>query len=356
MTMKNKKPVALLMTDTHLKDGNMPLIKSIFEQAVETCKKYNIKRIFHLGDWFTERSKQSLECLMAMSDTIIDMVVDNDIALFGIIGNHDKTDQTDTKGYISLYKHKFKLFEDESVVKIGDILYCFLSFFEDEEYLIRLANLIVAIERRDPNNNMKHVLFTHQSINGVRNNDGSVVSKDIETEFFANFDKVFVGHYHDEQEFDIFHYIGSTHQANFGENNRKGFKILYDDLSTKHIQAKFPEYIHLKIPVDSEEIADVIEEFGNTDNNVRVTLIGDKDTAQTVKKELFKNTGIEVRHVSISESKLLEASLAEISDDVKVFESKDLMKYWMKYSSSVGIDKNIRNLGLKLLKNEKEIN
>lgn len=339
-----KKPIALILTDTHVTENNIPLVEDIFEQAIEICHAYGIKTMIHDGDWFTSRSHQALECLLSVSEGIIDNVNRNNINLIGIRGNHDCTDQSIPASYMSLFKHKMTLFDNEGYLEIGGLCCCFLSFFTDEEYLRRLANLI------EETAEFTHkILFTHQSINGVRNNDGTVVEKDIEGGFFDNFDKVIVGHYHNRQKVgNNIYYIGSTHQSNFGEDEKKGFTILYSDGSIKHIQSEFPKYIHAKINVDDEEqIVEAIQEYSESTDNVRVTLIGDKDKAKTIRKEIFEGSGIDVRFNSISESTLFEASIEEATDEAKVFNKKDLAKYWIKYCTSQGVPSKLRNEGLK---------
>jgi DNA repair exonuclease SbcCD nuclease subunit len=339
-----KKPIALILTDTHITPNNIPLVESIFDQAIDVCEQYNIPRIIHDGDWFTSRSHQALECLLSVSEGIIDKINSKSIEQLGLQGNHDKTDQSRKEGYMSLFRDKITLFEDEGFVVIDGICCCFLPFFTDQEYLERLVNLIEKTAKFE-----RKILFTHQSINGVRNNDGSLVEKDIEQEFFVDFDKVIVGHYHNRQRVgENIYYIGSTHQSKFGEDDRKGFTILYSDMSIKYIPTVYPKYIHLKVHVDDDDkIVQAIEEHKDSDDNVRITLIGDKDKSKAIHKTIFDDTGIDVRFNTMSESTLFDSPIDEASGEAKVFNKKDLAKHWIKYCTSQSVPAYQRNEGLK---------
>ena len=54
-----------IITDTHLSSKNIALIESIFDQAIAYLKKEDIQNLFHAGDWFTSRTGQSVEVLVA---------------------------------------------------------------------------------------------------------------------------------------------------------------------------------------------------------------------------------------------------------------------------------------------------
>jgi len=92
----------------------------------------------------------------------------------------------------------------------------------------------------------------------VRNNDGSIVEGDVEESYFDSFDLVASGHYHDWSEIgENIVYFRSAYQANFGEDDNKGFTVVYDDCSLEYIQSKFP--IYRKIIIDMNDTESMIE-------------------------------------------------------------------------------------------------
>ena len=175
------------------------------------------------------------------------------ILLYVSPGNHEKTSLISNKSYLSIYKGKagLKLFEDEGYEIIDGVVFCFLPYFlEGVEYLTRLANLIDEVK----DFKQKKVLFTHIAVDSIRNNDGSKVENDVKKEYFEIFDKVFVAHYHSYCELSSkIIYNSSTHQQNYGDDSKKGFTVLYDDLSFEHVRSKFPKFIHIKIPIEQKD-------------------------------------------------------------------------------------------------------
>lgn len=83
------------------------------------------------------------------------------------------------------------------------------------------------------------VLFGHFAVTGSRNNDRSVVENNIKPSSFKDFKKVYLGHYHDYQQVgsNIFH-LGSLQQNNFGEDESKGFWMLYDDCTIELLKSR----------------------------------------------------------------------------------------------------------------------
>lgn len=341
--------LGLMFTDTHVKEDNIPLNLSIFKQCVKYCVDNGIDRVFHLGDWFTDRSKQSLECLL-MVDECISMFEKNEIHLYTIAGNHDKKDQSVHKSYLTIFKKRkskfFHIADTTSYVEFtsDNLVVHMLPYFAEAEYLEHLLTIMSVLNNYE--DNIKHVLMTHQSINGVKNNDGSVVAGDLSRDLFKAFSKVYVGHYHDESHVTKrIHYIGSAYQANYGESiEDKGFTLLYNDLTTKKIQTNFPKYIHHKVNVEDteqlEELAQSIQDMKK--DNVRITLIGDKDKVQTFNKDKFESAGIEVKQ----DYSDLELSMGQIQHGSLVLSKKDMAKHWLDYCKLYVTDNNLRTKGL----------
>ena len=78
-------------------------------------------------------------------------------------------------------------------------------------------------------------LYIHEGINGAlaQPND-----KELPAKIFEVFDKVFVGHYHNRTIIDKtrIEYIGSSRQHNFGEDEEKGYTVIYTDGSHEFIK------------------------------------------------------------------------------------------------------------------------
>ena len=349
-----KLPIAVLMTDTHADEDNLELIDNIFQQAIQLSNDVGVRYIFHAGDFFKSRSKQSIECLLGMKETF-SRFSKNDKIMFCIHGNHDKRDQNSAKGYMNLYKDRnVKLFEKFGVEIIGNVMFCMISFFpEGESFLDVYTELLTHIQdnyqQRVDKEKLIKVLICHASINGVRNNDGTTVEGDVEVDFFEYFDRVFVGHYHDRQKINNkIIYVGSTHQANYGEDEYKGFTVIYSDGSYKFHNAKFPLFIHEKIHVDDrEEIQNFIKEHIGSNNNIRLTLVGSKEQVDSIQKSI-KAESIDVRYESIEDSLINSVEDLNISTNIT---KTGLMNHWINYCKLNSVDNDLKIIGMKKFKN-----
>lgn len=342
-----KKPIAGLITDTHLKPENVELVLDIFIQFIELLTSRNLKTAVHIGDWFTSRSSQSLICLLATT-RILDMFEQSKIMLHIIAGNHDKTDLTSEESYLTIFNNRkyVKLYESEDYIDDQDsqIRMGFLPYFkEGVEYLQRLNNL-----NEKMGNFAMSVLFTHVSVNGVRNNDGSVVEGDVEADFFNQYDVVFTGHYHNASQVgENIHYIGSAYQANYGEDENKGFTILCEDLSFYHVQSNFPHYHKFVIQAsDKKQATKLLQEHSKSTDNVRFVFEGTQEEIEKIDVGVYAAAGISVQRENVQDKVLFE----EVQDaQVMNFDKKTIIKNYIEYTKLQDFTSDKRQSGMKLL-------
>jgi exonuclease SbcD len=275
------------------------------------------------------------------------------ILLYIISGNHDKVNLIDEKSYLSVIcnnREYVNLIEkEESIIGSNGIMLHFVPYFkEGSEYLGRLSNLLNHESFQNP---MKHVLFTHTSINGVRNNDGSVVEGDVEQDFFNEFDLVLSGHYHQRSEVtDTIIYIGSAYQANFGEDEDKGFTILHNDLTLEYIQSKFPIYKKIIIDIEDEEKAsNMLKEYADTDDNIRFVFKGSQQQIEQIDANKFTTSGISVQFENIVDRGVLFEEVEEAQ--IMSFDKKTVLKNYIMYSKQQEFNKDQLKQGMNLLNN-----
>ncbi len=344
------KPLAVILTDTHIKDGNEELIESIFKQAFDACEQLGINTLIHCGDWFAYRSlrfESSLKCFL-MIQKILDRASDRNVTIYSIQGNHDKPDLTSEHGYMDLFRYDkaLKIYKTQHCVRLAgnsNIVFCFLPYFKEGiEYLTRLEQLIYDVKKYFPKD--KKILITHASINGVRNNDGSCVEGDAQMNYFDTFDLVLTGHYHDRQQLsETIHYIGSAYQANFGESDAKGFAVLFDDLSIDYIQSEFKNFVKIYVEVEAEsdlkelfsQLQEHIKYNNSVGNRVQIVFKGSQDKLSTIdlRDPLFK--GIEVK----CEPTEIDVMFDKIEDaELIVFNKKNIAQGWRDYAKKRNID------------------
>ena len=344
--MKNKpQPVFGVITDTHLKEDNIDLVKDIYRQFIAYLVNAGITQAVMIGDTFTSRSSQTLACLLAAKE-IFDMFAEAHINLTVIPGNHDKVDLNSCKSYLNVYSNPYlTVISDMGILKTGGLTLHLIPYFkEGEQYNQRLKQT-----NEFAKGFAKSILLTHIAINGVRNNDGSEVEDGVPAKMFNNFKLVLVGHYHDRQTIgDNIHYIGSSHQATFGEDVCKGFGIVYDDCTIEYEQTEFPKYIKTYIEAgDSTAIAELLEniEEEKTDavfiNKHRVIITGEKDAVEAFSTTKLKAAGIDIKKEGV-------VNKVESLEDLPpvVHNKTSILKGWLKYTEEANLSKDFQKIGV----------
>lgn len=326
------KPIALWLTDTHLSDDTIEVNNLVYAQVLEICERLEILGIIHGGDVFDSRKSQSERVLTAFSNILSEFQRSN-INFVVIPGNHDKTNYTSTDSFLNAFEgwDRFFLYKEAGYIdhSAGKLRLHFLPYFDEQlSYETYLTHACTNI-RFDYSN----ILFTHVAVSGVKNNDGTVVTNNLTSEHFKKFHKVFVGHYHNTQQFDNIVYTGSTHQANFGEDEIKGCTVLYDDGTHEFIQLTFPRYITL------------IAQSPTT----LLPAINDVDKFRV--KFKYKPAQEEVHRLQASGLKVMTDFEIEHIDhiqDVKTeFTHSDIVEYFNQWCDEKGIKD--KEFGLKLL-------
>ena len=187
---------------------------------------------------FHKRAAQTLDVLLAVHDALL-TAAEHGIHVTIAEGNHDKVNQENERGYCHVFdQHSNVLVCDEYVsLPLGDdcrfVLHMMGYFPEDGSFCTRLDRL--KEEALDPKR--LNFLYIHEGINGAlaQPND-----KELPAKIFEEFDKVFVGHYHNRTIIDKtrIEYIGSSRQHNFGEDEEKGYTVIYTDGSHEFIKNK----------------------------------------------------------------------------------------------------------------------
>jgi DNA repair exonuclease SbcCD nuclease subunit len=285
--MANKKQaIGVFITDTHLSTKTIEINKSVFRQADDLAQKLGVQ-LFHGGDAFNSRKSQTLDVLVAFNE-----ILDSLKSVLHIIpGNHDKISYRSVDSYLDPFMHhpKVRVYRMVGGIPIGDVTIHMLPYFlEEDKYGEMLKDMV---ESEVHGFNDKNVLLTHVAITGVKNNDASVVVNNVTQDLFEKFDLVLIGHYHDKSEVGRkMVYIGSTHQANFGENTKKGATILYNDLSFETGLFEFPKYVVEKINLDeltTAQIDGIHQHHAGSDDFVRFKFSGSEEKLKALDKTRF---------------------------------------------------------------------
>ncbi len=236
--MKESYPCLLLLNDIHVSKDNIPAFKANWQEAIELCRKMGVSEIAIGGDLFYSRAAQTLDVLLAVHDALL-TAAEHGIHVTLAEGNHDKVNQEEIRGYCHVFdQHPNVLVCDDYVsLPINDdcrfVLHLMGYFPEDGSFVERLD----ALKRDALDPKRLNFLYIHEGINGALSQPSE---KELPTNIFKEFDKVFVGHYHNRTIIPKtnIEYIGSSRQHNFGEDEEKGYTVIYTDGTHEFIKNK----------------------------------------------------------------------------------------------------------------------
>jgi len=284
-----RKPIAIIFNDAHLKTGNEDdVIKSI-KHLLKYANSEGIENLIFAGDLFDSRAFQRQSVLQAFDDILI-MIQKAGCTLYIFPGNHDKTIYSSYDSFLDVYRHYPNVvFNRElSVIDISGVNITLLPFFSDD----MLIPMLKDAKGGD-------VLISHFEMAGSTHL-GSVSDKSsINSKLLSKWNKTYLGHYHNWHEItkDIVH-LPSLRQSNFGEDDNKGFSVLYDDLSYKIIKGDFKRFNKVLIDIDKtnqSKIDELIETYKNSLDVIRFEFVGSESKLKALDKKQFNNLGIDIK-------------------------------------------------------------
>lgn len=253
--MSKKNTFALLINDIHVSKDDIPGFMTNWNEALSICDKHNIGQIIIGGDLWLSRSAQTLSTILAVKAALT-KAVRQGIYVIIAAGNHDKVDQE----LLDSYSHVFseyqgiEIIDDFAIYEMADgdsltDLFVMSYFPENGSFMERYKDMC-----QDIMPDHKAILYLHQ---GIRGGLATASDDELPANIFDKFDKVLVGHYHNRKVVDgtNIEYIGASRQHNFGEDEEKGYTILYTDGSYEFV--KNEANIRYKvIDIDFENVDD----------------------------------------------------------------------------------------------------
>jgi len=284
-----KKPIAIIFNDAHLKPGNEEAVLSSVKHMIEVANEKGIKKFIFAGDLFDSRSFQRQSILLTLSK-ILRLFSLNGIESYFIPGNHDKTIYASHDSFLDIFEHypNFNSYTSLSIIDIEGVSITMLPFFSDDM-------LIPMLKEAEPSD----VLISHFEMAGSTNLGRTSEKTTINKELLSKWKKTYLGHYHNHHEItkDIVH-LPSLRQANFGEDNNKGFSVLYSDLSYEIIKGNFSEFLKIEIDLNSittTELKQLIKTHENSPNVIRFEFSGKESKLKALDRSIFSDTGIDIK-------------------------------------------------------------
>lgn len=337
--MSNQKfPCALLMNDIHVSKDNIPEFQKNWNEALSICAKMGINDIVIGGDLWQSRSAQSLDTLLAVRDAIIKAQAAR-VHLTIAEGNHDLVDQEALAGYSHIFTgyDEVDVVDDYAIIDFTkDLSLYIMSYFpENGSYMERLKGIVSS---GDFDNNRTNILYTHQ---GIRGGLAQPSEDELPTSIFKDFDAVLVGHYHDRKVISgtKIEYIGSSRQHTFGEDEEKGYTVLYDDGSYEFIKNEVNirfKNMEIEYPkLDSDFITGLEKVKKDSRYKVKVKVKCYSEEASSIDKQQLIDAGATKVEIITEQTEVVEVESHSLDQK---FDKSGIKQEYTKFCSEKEID------------------
>lgn len=325
-----------IVADPHMCENNVDLVEDALMKAIDQCVSRKTRILFIIGDVFTNRKDLSFNTLQGFN-RVLEYSQKRAVSIILIPGNHDKISYKSERSYLDIYKFHPQVTLHSSVghIAIDEWNIYLLPFFDEKNTVALYLQEIIEMIRKKGTD--KNVLLTHIAIDGVRNNDGSVVTGVVSRDVFSLFEKVIVGHYHDKQEVDNIIYIGSLYQNDFGEDERKGITFFHENGDLEQVSVIEPQYLTVPIDLSKYSLKDVktklLPIYRDTAKNIRFQFLGTKDELSKVETADFLAAGIK------TSARVIEETVQGQSVDFGGFNKEKILQEWKSYCSKIKLSK-----------------
>lgn len=322
----DKRPITILSSDWHIDKDNQQEIEQIVEQIISLAVEFHISRVYVLGDIFESRKAQPLTNLDFFSK-ILRKFEEAEVFLAVIPGNHDKVNYESEKSYLDAFQYHpyINLFSDYCIAHEEGVKFHLIPYFKEDTTYSKYLSKVIYQEGQ------KNILLTHLGVDGFSNNDRITLPSAVKRSDFSKFDSVFVGHYHNRSSIGNIHYIGSIQPRDFGEDNDKGFTIVFNDGSFEYVQAGFKEYKTIELDVDrvsKKELELLISKEENEEKNLRVILKGSESKLKSIDINSIQSKGVKVSRVN---KELEEGILNSVKNEFISFTKESLLTEFDEY-------------------------
>lgn len=299
-----------IITDTHFggRSDNAVLFKhqdKFFREVFfPKLKEENVDTILHMGDLFDRRKFINFQSLHNTKEIFLDKLVDNNLNMHIIAGNHD-----------TAYRNTNKI--NSLRLLLGE--YGNIKVYDDDVEELTFDNLRIAMVPWISPENLEKMgkslkkskadfVLGHFEIIGFTMTGGHLCEHGLEAKTFANYEKVLSGHFHVPSEKGNIQYIGAPYQMDWSDHGgERGFYLI--DTITKEMEFVKNPYDLFSVIVYDDEGAELSD-------------------LEDLDPEIFENTFIKIEAKKVNNPALLNKFIDKIeSFDVADVKVKDIPVY-----------------------------
>lgn len=286
----------MLINDIHASKDNIAEFHKNWDEALELCKQNAVQYLIVGGDMWLSRSAQTLNTLLAVREAILKATKQYGLYVIIANGNHDLVDQESVFGYNHIFSdyESVEIIDEYTEIDVSDsVSLIVMSYFpENGSFINRLDNLKqVYLTKKS---SKKRVLYIHE---GIRGGLATPSDDELPANIFNDFYSVLVGHYHNRKHIPgtNIEYVGASRQHNFGEDEEKGYTILYSDGSTQFVKNE----VNQRYKVIEVDVAEMDDDFmsmlakikSDCRYKVKVRVKCDSAQSSTVNKQMLAEAG-----------------------------------------------------------------
>lgn len=328
------KPIALLMNDLHIAKDNVLEFEKNWNEALEICEEYNIKQIFIGGDVFTTRNVQHLTPVMTVM-RCLERTAAKGIETTIAFGNHDcpvygeRNSWCDVLGYVK----GVVIVDNFKVIDLGDRALAMIAYFPEETMMV---DKLRELDEYLASENWAYsdiILYIHSGVHGALGDFD--IPNEMPQEPLLKYNKVLCAHYHNHtiiSDTNI-EYIGSSRAHTFGEDEDKGYTLLYADGTTSFVKNEVntryvTEEVTIKSLSDWKNIYD--ERY-----KVRLRIHCEAAEVDTIDKDDLLARGANKIEFVTEKLKAIESSQSEMDER---FDNKNLQIEYKSFCKEKDID------------------
>lgn len=333
------------MNDMHVSKEDVAAFGRNWAEALELCTERGIREIALGGDLFQSRTAQTLDVLLAVHDALL-AAHRAGIRVTLAEGNHDLVDQEALRGYCHIFDCYPSVAVVDDFLTLEDPAWDFalhmMSYFpEDGSFTSRLQALAMG----GLADGKLNYLYIHEGVNGAL---ATPAPQELPAHIFGRFDRVFAGHYHNRAVVPgtRIEYIGSSRQFNFGEDEEKGYTILYTDGSSEFVRNRANlryctlDVVATEVDVPLFDRIDEMRDGGRCCIRVRVTA----SATDTVDRRRLLEAGAGKVEVVVQDLRRTEVPEEEV---LEKFDGERLRRAYGEFCDARNID---QRLGMSYLK------
>ena len=282
----------LIITDTHAKRGELDEFALNWDEAFDICEKRGIKTILFGGDMVYNTASQTLDVLSAIKD-VLDKANRKGIMILAIYGNHDMPNREVQNSYLHLFQGRSNFQVSNQIIVCPEdcnFKLQMVSYYLENEKFDEFFDDIILQKSKT----RKNILLLHEGINGGLSIEAKE-NKELPAKMFEDFDLVLCGHYHNRAKIsDNIQYIGASRQMSFGEDDQKGYTILFDDGSIEFIQNQVNKRfttIETSFKKLNQNTIEEISELADEGYKIRLIVNCEKNEVNLINKSDYLKAG-----------------------------------------------------------------